>query len=164
MKPKPSHDKIKQRDLFRPELSNIIDPRHRLVKLAKAVNWDRMEAVFGKCYCPDKGRPAIDIRLMITLQYLKVTCNLSDSDVVSRWVENPYWQYLSGMQYFEHVPPINPSSMTRWRKRIIGAGAEELLKKTIADGLKIRAASLHRACVATTAQEETMPVKGGATP
>jgi transposase, IS5 family len=43
------------------------------------------------------------------------------------------------MKPFEHEPPIDPSSMTRWRKRIGEAGADELLKETIQAGLKIKA-------------------------
>lgn len=142
MKPKQSPHKSKQRDLFRPELSKIIDPRHRLVKIAKAANWERIDAVFGEAYSPNKGRPAISIRLMVSLQYLKSIFNLSDGEVVNTWAENPYWQYLSGMQFFEHDPPINRSSMTRWRKRIAAAGAEDLLKETIAAGLKIKSGKL----------------------
>jgi hypothetical protein len=66
--------------------------------------------------------------------------NLFDSDdaVVTGWVENPYWQYLSGMKYFSHELPCNSSSMTRWRKRIGESGAEKLLRKTIEAGLKLK--------------------------
>jgi transposase, IS5 family len=142
MKPKQSSHKSRQRDLFRPELAKIIAPGHWMVKLAQTVDWDRIDAVFGEAYCPNKGRPAISIRLMVSLQYLKSTYHLSDGDVVNTWVENPYWQYLSGMQFFEHDPPINRSSMTRWRKRIAEAGAENLLKETIAAGLKIKSGKL----------------------
>jgi IS5 family transposase len=81
---------------------------------------------------------------MVSLQYLKYTYNLSDDEVVAGCVENPYWQYLSGMQFFEHQPPINPSSMSRWRKRIGEAGAEERLKETIAAGLKLKAVKPHQ--------------------
>ena len=143
MKPKPSPQKGKQRDLFRPELTKIIDHGHGLVKLATAVDWIRMEAMFTERYCPGNGRPAIGIRLMVSLQYLKAVYNLSDKDVVCGWVENPYWQYLSGMQYFEHDPPINPSSMSRWRKRIGEAGAEALIRETIAAGLAIQTVKPH---------------------
>jgi IS5 family transposase len=135
MKPKKSKQKSRQKDLFRSELTNMIDPGHGLVKLARAVNWDRMDEVFGQTFCPDQGRPGISTRLMVSLHYLKYTHNLSDDDVVSAWVENPYLQYLSGMKYFEHDLPIHPSSMTRWRKRMGEASAEELLKKTIEAGL-----------------------------
>ncbi|MBR9986252.1 MAG: transposase [Desulfosarcina sp.] len=140
---KKSVHQSKQRDLFRIELKKIIDPRHGLVKLSEAVDWNRMDKAFTERYCPGNGRPAISTRLMVSLQYLKHIYNLSDHDVVYGWVENPYWQYLGGMQFFEHNPPINPSSMSRWRKRIGEAGAEALLKETVAAGLTIKVVKPH---------------------
>ena len=134
MKPRKSVHKSRQKELFRTELIKIIDPDHNLAKLAKAVDWDRLEEVFGSTYCQDHGRPAINTRLMVALHYLKCSHNLSDKDVVKGWMENPYWQYFSGMQYFEHNAPIHPSSMCRWRKRISEAGAEQLLQETIEAG------------------------------
>ena len=85
----------------------MIDPSQGLVKLTKVVNWERMDAIFGETYCPDNGRPGVSTRLMVSLHYLKYTHNLSDEDVVSAWIENPYWQHLSGMAYFEHETPIH---------------------------------------------------------
>ena len=157
MKPKKTPQKDRQRDLFRAELTNIIDPNHGLVKLAKVVQWDRLDEMFGSTYCPDTGRPGVSTRLMVALHYLKYTHNLSDEDVVNTWVENPYWQYFSGMKWFEHKLPINASSMTRWRKRIGEAGAEELLKETIEAGLKLKAVKafqLKRVNIDTTVQEK----------
>ena len=97
MKPKKPANKNRQRELFRVELIQIIDPGHGLVKLANVVDWDHLDEVFGKTYCPDNGRPAISTRLMVSLHYLKYTHNLSDDDVVTGWVENPYWQFLLSM-------------------------------------------------------------------
>lgn len=157
MKPKKPPQKNRQKDLFRVELSRIMDPKHGLVKLASVVDWDRLDDLFGSTYCPDNGRPGISTRLMVALHYLKYNHNLSDEDVVAGWVENPYWQYFSGMKYFEHKPPLDPSSMTRWRKRIGESGAEELLKETIAAGLKIKAVKLFqlkRVNIDTTVQEK----------
>ena len=157
MKPKQSPAKKRQGDLFRVELTRIIDRGHGMVKLAEAVDWDRLEELFGSTYCPDNGRPGVSTRLMVALHYLKYTHNLSDEEVVYGWVENPYWQYFSGMKWFEHKLPINPSSMTRWRKRIGEAGAEELLKETIEAGLKLKAVKayqLKRVNVDTTVQEK----------
>ncbi len=157
MKPKHSPQKNRQKDLFRPELVNMIDPGHGLVKLSHTVNWTRLDERFGSTFCPDNGRPGISTRLMVALHYLKYTHNLSDEDVVEVWVENPYWQYLSGMKHFEHELPIHPSSMTRWRNRIGEAGAEELLKETITAGLKLKAVKpyqLKRVNVDTTVQEK----------
>ena len=157
MKPKKTPQKDRQRDLFRASLSNIIDPNHGLVKLAEVVEWDRLDDIFGSTYCPNNGRPGVSTRLMVALHYLKYTHNLSDEDVVAAWVENPYWQYFSGMKWFEHKLPIDPSSMTRWRKRIGEAGAEELLKETIEAGLKLKAVKsfqLKRVNIDTTVQEK----------
>ena len=159
MKPKKPPVEEPQRELFRVELTNMIDMRHGLVKLAKTVDWDRLDEEFGATYCPDNGRPGVSTRLMVSLHYLKYTYNLSDDDVVLGWVENPYWQHLSGMKYFEHRVPIEPSSMTRWRKRVGESGAEILLKETIEAGLKLRAVKvtqLKRINVDTTVQEKAI--------
>jgi IS5 family transposase len=157
MKPKKSPHHDRQHDLFRVELCRIVDPSHGLIKLANVVDWDRLDELFGSTYCPETGRPAVSTRLMVALHYLKYSFNLSDEDVVEGWVENPYWQCFSGMKFFEHEAPIDPSSMTRWRKRIGEAGAEELLKETIQAGLKTKAVKPHqlkRINVDTTVQEK----------
>jgi IS5 family transposase len=143
--------------MFKVELSGLVDPDHGLVKLSGQVNWERLEAAFGQTYCPDNGRPGCSTRLMVALQYLKFTHDLSDEAVVAIWVENPYWQYFSGMKFFEYCPPIDPSSMSNWRKRIGEAGAEELLRETIEAGLKLKAikpTQLQRVNVDTTVQEK----------
>src|SRR4029434_552659 len=118
MKPQPAPAENREGDLFRVELRALVDPAHALVKLADTVAWPRLEESFGVLFCDDNGRPALSTRLLIALHYLKYAYDLSDEDVVGGWVENPYWQYLSGLQFFEHDPPLDPSSMSRWRKRV----------------------------------------------
>ena len=157
MKPKKPPQQNRQHDLFRSELANMVNPTHPLVTLSKAVDWKRLDEVFGETYCPNNGRPAISTRLMVALHYLKYTYDLSDEDVVQGWLENPYWQYLGGMKFFQHKIPIHPSSMTRWRNRIGEAGGEELLKETIGAGLRMKAikvSQLKRINVDTTVQEK----------
>ena len=119
-----------QLDLFKTELNRIINFNHPLAKLAKQIDWAAFDKEF-ETHFTDEGRPAIATRLMVSLHYLKYMHNLSDEETVARWVENPYWQYLSGRQFFEYKMPIDPSSMTRWRKRIGVDGAELLLSQTI---------------------------------
>lgn len=137
LKTPPHRDR--EQDLIRLERHQTINLRHPLVSLSHTVNWDRPDELFGATFCQDQGRPAISTRVMVSLCYLKHTHNLSDEEVVRGWVEDPYWQYFSGMKYFEHGFPIDPSSMTRWRARIGDAGAEEFLKETIEAGLKLKA-------------------------
>lgn len=157
MKPTLSPAENPQQELFRTPLLAIINRDHSLVKLAEAVDWSQLENVFGEFYCDDNGRSGISTRLMVSLHYLKFTYDLSDEVVVSKWVENPYWQYLSGMKYFEHKVPIDPSSMSRWRTRIGSSGAEELLQATVQAGLKLKAikkSQLKRINVDSTVQEK----------
>jgi IS5 family transposase len=97
--------------------------------------------------------------LMVGLQYLKDSYGLFDDEVVMRWVENPYWQYFCGEQYFQHQMPIDPSSMTRFRHRIGETGCEKILKATVEAGLKskaIKPAELKRVTVDTTVQEKAV--------
>lgn len=93
------------------------------------------------------------------LHYLKHTYNLSDEAVVETWVENPYWQYFCGCEYFEHEFPIDPTSMTRWRNRLQEAGMEKLLEQTIKIGLKtgvLKQQQLKRLSIDTTVQEKAI--------
>ncbi len=138
-------------------LANLLDGRHPMVKLARQIDWRSFDEHFGAYYHGGKGRPAISTRLMVSLHYLKYTNDLSDEAVVRGWVENPYWQYLSGMEFFCHEAPIDPSSMSRWRRRVGEAGAEEMLKGTIEAGLRlkvIKPSQLKRVNVDTTVQEK----------
>jgi IS5 family transposase len=96
---------------------------------------------------------------MVALHYLKYQTDLSDEDVVAAWVENPYWQHFSGERNFQHSMPIDPSSMTRWRKRLGEAGAEQMLRATIETGMKmkaIRPTHLQRINVDTTVQTKAI--------
>ena len=86
MKPRKSTHKDRQKELYRNELIQIIDPGHSLAMLAKVVDWGRLEEVFGPTFYPDNGQPTISTRLMVALHYLKYTHNLSDSDVIEGWV------------------------------------------------------------------------------
>lgn len=159
MKPRPAPSRQAQEDLFKSELVAIIATDHPLVKLARTVDWENLDKVFGKTFSEGKGRPAISTRLMVALHYLKYTYNISDESVVEAWVENPYWQFLSGMKFFEHAKPIDPSSMTRWRNRVGKDGAEEMLKETIRTGLitkAVKPTQLKKVNVDTTVQEKNI--------
>ena len=39
-------------------------------------------------------------------------------------MENPYWQFFCGFEFFQHEAPIDASTITRWRKRIGPAGGD----------------------------------------
>lgn len=155
---RPSKQSRRSQDLFRERLDSIIDMGHELVRLSALVPWSDFEERFGRFYKP-VGRPAKSTRLMVGLHYLKHVYNLSDEQTVVRWVENPYWQYFCGFEFFQHSLPIDPSLMTRWRKRIGPDELEALLQATVVVGIEsktIKAKSAERVTVDTTVQEKAI--------
>ena len=157
MRPK-ERAKTPQSDLFRLKLVNLIDLRHELCRLGEKINWSVLVDEFGGLYS-EHGRSGVPIRLMAGLQYLKHAFGLSDEIVVESWVENPYWQYFCGEEYFQHRLPIDPSQMTRFRTRLGASGYEKLLRLTIAAGLEARAvkpSSFTQVTVDTTVQEKAI--------
>ena len=148
-----------QEDLFRSKLDSIIDLRHELVKLAHLVDWEGLRADLSGYYCADTGRPGESIRLMTGLLLLKDAKGLSDEEVCAVWRENPYFQYFCGEEFFQHRLPVEPPSLSIFRKRIGEAGEERLLQETIRAGLKVgvvKAKDLERVNVDTTVQEKAV--------
>jgi IS5 family transposase len=129
MKPKLQH--THQAELFRARLEQILNHRHPLYRLSQEIDWDFFIMEFGPLYVERIGRPGLPIRLLVGLHYLKHTYNESDESVVARFIENPYWQYFCGFEYFQHDLPLDPTSLVKWRKRIGSAGMEHLLKGTL---------------------------------
>ncbi|PIL19969.1 transposase [Puniceibacterium antarcticum] len=157
MKPHPRAEE--QDDLLRPRLTAMIDLRHELAKLEKLIDWGFFETEWAGFFPSTTGRPATSPRLVAGLLYLQHAYRLSDEAVVARWVENPYYQHFTGEVFFQHRPPIDPSSLTRWRKRIGEEGAEWLLTKTIEAGRTSGAVddgSLSRVAVDTTVMEKNI--------
>ncbi len=146
-------------ELFQAHFDRLLDPDHELVQLANQIDWPSLDVAFADCYRPDIGAPGKAIRLMAGLQYLKFTFNESDESVVARWVENPYWQYFCGYTHMQHVCPIHPSSMTKWRNRVGAEKLGELLTETIRLAVRekhLPKKDLARVTVDTTVQEKNI--------
>jgi transposase, IS5 family len=135
MKPRERREKGEQ-DLFRSRLDQIINMNHELVKLAKAVSWSFIETTCGEVYSEGPGMPPLPTRLMAGLAILKHTFDLSDEELCARWVENPYFQYFCGEEFFCHALPFDRSSMTRWRQRMGEVRIASLLQESLAVAVK----------------------------
>jgi IS5 family transposase len=150
---------VTEGDFFRQPLREQINLKHPLVGLADLINWERLGTSMSESFVSRKGRPATSPRLIAGLLYLQHAFDLSDEEVVWQWVENPYWQVFTGETYLQTEPPIDPSSLTRWRKRLGEAGVEELLAETIEAAKRagvIKAASVKRVIVDTTVMEKAI--------
>ena len=118
-----------QANLLQNDLEFLLDLNHELCLLAERINWDKFEQDFADYFPASVGNPALPARLVVGVLYLKHAYGMSDEAVVERWVENPYWQYFCGMQYFQHELPFHPTSLIKWRNRLGEAGCEKLLKE-----------------------------------
>jgi len=148
-----------QDELFKVRLENIIDARHDLVKLGELVDWDGLEADLSVFYCTDNGRPGSPIRLMAGLCFLKDIKGISDEELCAAWCENPYFQHFCGETFFQHRFPVEPPSLSIFRKRIGEKGMERLLGETIKLGLQTETVSkrdLSQVTVDTTVQEKAV--------
>ena len=156
MKPKAA---TPQCELFGAHLSELLNPEHPLVVLAERIDWSPFDAAIDACYADELGRPGVNTRLMVGLLYLKHAYDESDESVVARWVENPYWQFFCGLSYMQHELPIDPSSLSKWRKRVGAERLEKLLEATLHTALAMKAVrpqEFQKVNVDTTVQEKAI--------
>jgi transposase, IS5 family len=138
MKPRERRDTGEQ-DLFRSRLDQIIDLRHPLVKLAREMDWAFLEQTFGEVYKDGPGQPPLPTRLMAGLMILKYTHNLSDEVLCERWVENPYYQFFCGEEFFQHELVLDRSSLTNWRLRMGEEKVKALLQESLSVAVRTKA-------------------------
>lgn len=146
-------------DLFRSRLAQILNPKHPLFLLADRLDWSVFEESFGSLYVEGVGRPGLPIRLLVGLHYLKHAYGESDELVVAKFVENPYWQYFCGYEYFQHEFPLAPTSLVKWRHRVGDDGMEKLLEETLATARRqrlLKRRDIEKVNVDTTVQEKAI--------
>lgn len=172
-------------DFFRSRIDAMINLRDPLAVLATRLPWAQIEALLAPKFehlnragdtlersdllgtvrvvvgagQSAAGRPKLPVRLMVSLLYLKHSYNLSDEELAARWSENVLWQFFSGMEYYEHRPPCDPTQIGRFRRDIGEEGMELLLKVTIDTAVAIKAVKpkdLERVTVDTTVQEKAI--------
>jgi len=159
MKPRDSQARSPQENLFQARLDQQLDPKHPLFRLAQQIDWNYFEQEFGSFYSEEMGRPGAPTRLLVGLHYLKHAYDESDESVVEKWVENPYWQYFCGYEYFQHELPCHPTSLVKWRQRIKAEGVEKMLKEILSTAVRSEALDskdVERVNVDTTVQEKAI--------
>src|SRR5947209_16579400 len=158
MRPRERRETSEQ-DLFRSRLDQIIDIKHALVKLARAIDWRFLKETFGAVYTDRPGQPPLPTRLMAGLAILKHTYDLSDEALCDRWVENPYFQYFCGEEFFQHALVFDRSSLTRWRQRMGEEKLQALLQESLAVATRTEAmkpSDLARVVIDTTVQPKAV--------
>lgn len=116
MRPK-KHKTTGSNDLFRARLDQIINLKHELVLLDGKIDWDWIDGEIAPLYS-ENGRPGIETRFMIALLLLKHIYGLSGEGVCECWVHDPYFQFFTGEEFFQHAFPHERSDLSHWRKRL----------------------------------------------
>ena len=156
MRPK-KHKTTGSNDLFRARLDQIINLKHELVLLAGKIDWDWIDGEIAPLYS-ESGRPGIETRFMIGLLLLKHIYGLSDEGVCERWVHDPYFQFFTGEEFFQHAFPHERSDLSHWRKRL-GDRLELLLAESLRvahEAGALRGQDLKRVTVDTTVQPKAI--------
>lgn len=142
-----------QQNLFKTRLTDLINLGHPLVKLAQEISWDKMEVEFQNLYS-EQGRPSIPIRKIAGMLLLKEMFKESDESVVERWIENAYWQYFTGEEFFQTNQPFDPSEFVHFRKRLKEDGLEFLLSQSVS--LHPKSKNEKEVQIDTTVQEKNI--------
>jgi IS5 family transposase len=156
MRPK-QHAMTGSGDLFRARLEQIIDMKHELVQLAAKIDWAWLDDEIAPLYS-DNGRPGIGTRFVLGLLLLKHIYGLSDEGICERWVYDPYFQYFTGEEFFQHEFPHERSDLSHWRRRL-GDKLELLLAESLRvahESGALRTRDLARVTVDTTVQPKAI--------
>ena len=120
-------------DGFRSSLDGL-DKTNRWVWLGDHLPWEEYEKQYGKTLNNQAvGAGAKPARMVIGAMIIKHSTRLSDVDTVEMIRENPYMQYMCGLEEFTDQPIFDPSLFVDLRKRIseddINKMTESLLKR-----------------------------------
>jgi IS5 family transposase len=83
---------------------------------------------------------------------------LSDEGVCERWLHDPYFQFFTGEEFFQHAFPHERSDLSHWRKRL-GDKLELLLAESLRvahEAGALRGQDLKRVTVDTTVQPKAI--------
>jgi len=94
-----------------------LDKENRWLKIKDLIPWERLESMY-QSYFSDRGRPALDGRLVIGILLLKHMTGSSDEAIVELVNENPYMQSFCWLERFSTEPLLDSSSLSKIRKRL----------------------------------------------
>jgi hypothetical protein len=105
-------------------LIDFMDPNRPLAKAALDLDWTTVVALF-----PDANRDGYDaarIWVLASVLILGEISGLSESEVLSRWPENPYWQAFSGFAQFQWKTPVTHADCLTFRRYVDASRAARL--------------------------------------
>jgi hypothetical protein len=96
-----------------------LNPRNRWIQLTKLIPWEEFESAYALHFSEDEqGAPAKPFRTALGALIIKEKLGITDRETVDQIRENPYLQYVIGMEGYRDEPPFDASMMVHFRKRI----------------------------------------------
>ncbi|MEI6872189.1 MAG: hypothetical protein WCL08_07895 [Verrucomicrobiota bacterium] len=116
-----------------PKLLDFLDPNRPLAKAARDFDWSEVVGLFPEA--TQEGLNAGKIWVLASLIILGEVTGLSESEVLSRWPENPYWQSFAGMDKFQWTAPATQAECLNFKRHLTAERAAKLTKiaKSIRD-------------------------------
>ncbi|MEO5674111.1 MAG: transposase [Chitinophagales bacterium] len=103
---------------FETPFEQHLNGQNRWIKLATAIPWDQMAALYYKRLSAHQGAPCVDARQVIAAMIIKHQLGLDDRGTIELIQENVYLQYFAGLSSFTTQPLFDPSLFVTLRKRM----------------------------------------------
>ena len=96
-----------------------LNEKNRWVQLAGLIPWEEFEEQYAEHFVDyEMGAPAKSFRMALGALLIKEKLSITDRETVEQLRENPYLQYLIGMEGYRDEAPFDASMMVHFRKRI----------------------------------------------
>jgi IS5 family transposase len=103
---------------FKTPLETKLSRENRWVKLAEALPWDKLAAIYHRALSATKGRQSVCARIVIGAMIIKHLLELSDEGTLESIQENMYQQYFLGLRQYQYAPVFDSSLFVTIRKRL----------------------------------------------
>lgn len=112
--------------LFESPFDQHLDPNNRWIRLAQIMPWDQLADIYKKSFDQTRGRPSIDLRIIIGTLFIQHIEHLADERVIPYIQENVYCQAFLGLTGLQLAPVFDPSLLVTIRRRLGERGAKQL--------------------------------------
>jgi hypothetical protein len=110
-----------------------LSQENRWVILAQIIPWSEFEKDYAQNFTEKTGAPAKPFRMALGSLIIKEKLGISDEETVEQIRENPYLQYLIGLESYQDKAPFEASTMVHFRKRINLDLVNKINKKVLKD-------------------------------
>lgn len=141
--------------MFETPFSDILNPKHELLRAASLIDWDGLHETLDIYYSP-LGRQGKSIRLMVGIHLLKHRYNCSDEQAVETLHENAYWQCFCGFNSFQAGQILEATTLVKFRNRIGTAGMKQIEAFFLKTWSEMGLVKTKRMAVDTTAQPKNI--------